>query len=269
MPAEKTPDPSKLLDLSGKVALVTGAGQGVGAAIARYLAANGAAVAVNDYVAARAAQLASEISAEGGRAIGVQGDVTDFAAVNELVGAVAEELGPVTVLVNNAGNAGASPSGVARGSFWESDPTEWEPFLRVNLYGPLHCCRAVIPGMIGAGHGRLITIISDAGRMGEPRLEAYSAAKAGAAGLMRALARSLGRYRITANSVAIAYTSTPTTASTLADEEFRRRMLSNYIIRRVGEPTDAAGLVTFLASDASAWITAQTYPVNGGFSVSL
>ncbi len=269
MPAEETPDPSRLLDLSGKVALVTGAGQGVGAAIARYLAANGAAVAVNDYVLERAEQVASEISSQGGRAIAVQGDVTDFDAVRELAGAIAEELGPVTVLVNNAGNAGAGPSGVARGAFWESEPAEWEPFLRVNLYGVLHCCRAVIPGMIDAGHGQLITIISDAGRMGEPRLEAYSAAKAGAAGLMRALARSLGRYRITANSVAIAFTTTPTTAATLADEEFRRRMLANYIIRRVGEPADAAGLVTFLASDASAWITAQTYPVNGGFSVTL
>lgn len=268
-PAAPAPAPSRLLDLSGKVALVTGAGQGVGAAIARYLAANGAAVAVNDYVRERAEAIAQEINAQAGRAIGVQGDVTDFVSVSEIVAAITQQLGPVSVLVNNAGNAGASPSGVARGNFWESEPEDWEPFLRVNLYGVMHCCRAVIPGMIGAGHGRLITIISDAGRMGEPRLEAYSAAKAGAAGLMRALARSVGRYGITANSVAIAFTTTPTTQATLADEEFRRRMLSNYIIRRVGEPTDAAGLVTFLASDAASWITAQTYPVNGGFSVAL
>lgn len=266
--ASDQPSPDKLLDLTGKVALVTGAGQGVGAAIARYLGANGAAVAVNDYVGERAESVAGEITAAGGRAMGVQGDVTDLESVQEMAGIVGEELGAVTVLVNNAGNAGANPSGVARSAFWESEPAEWEPFLRVNLYGVMNCCRAVIPGMIGAGHGRLITIISDAGRMGEPRLEAYSAAKAGAAGLMRALARSLGRYRITSNSVAIAFTTTPTTEATLADDEFRRRMLSNYIIRRVGEPEDAAGLVTFLASDAAQWITAQTYPVNGGFSVS-
>lgn len=263
-----TNDPTKILDLSGKVALVTGAGQGVGAAIATYLAANGAAVAVNDYVAERADALAREIRARGGTAVGVQGDVTDFAAVMEMVEVVAGELGAVTVLVNNAGNAGADPSALSRAPFWESEPANWEPYLRVNLYGVMHCCRAVIPGMIEVGHGRLITVISDAGRMGEPRLEAYSAAKAGAAGLMRALARSLGRYRITANSVAIAFTQTPTTAGVLADEEFRRKMLSNYIIRRVGEPSDPAGLVTFLASSAADWITAQTYPVNGGFSVS-
>jgi len=267
--ATATPTAAELLDLTGRVALVTGAGQGVGAAIARYLAANGAAVAVNDYVGERAQALAREITAAGGRALGVQGDVTDYAAVSEMVEAIAQELGPVTVLVNNAGNAGADPAGLARGAFWESDPAEWESFLRVNLYGVLYCCRAVIPGMIAAGEGRLITMISDAGRMGEPRLEPYSAAKAGAAGLMRALARSLGRYRITANSVAIAFTETPATAGALADEEFKRRMLSNYIIRRVGEPSDPAGLVTFLASRAADWITAQTYPVNGGYSVSM
>jgi 2-hydroxycyclohexanecarboxyl-CoA dehydrogenase len=261
-------DPTRILDLTGRVALVTGAGQGVGAAIATYLAANGAAVAVNDYVAERAETVAEEIRSRGGTAIGVQGDVTDFDAVTGAVATIARELGPVTVLVNNAGNAGANPPGLSGAPFWESEPSAWEPYLRVNLYGVLYCCRAVVPGMIDAGHGRLITVISDAGRMGEPRLEAYSAAKAGAAGLMRALARSLGRYRITANSVAIAFTQTPTTAGVLADERFTRKMLSNYIIRRVGEPTDPAGLVTFLASSAADWITAQTYPVNGGFSVS-
>ncbi|HYB23540.1 MAG TPA: SDR family oxidoreductase [Solirubrobacteraceae bacterium] len=264
----ETIDPSKILDLSGKVALVTGAGQGVGEAIATYLAANGAAVVVNDYVAERAEHVAAQINATGATAIGVQGDVTDFAAVTDMVAKVAGELGAVTVLVNNAGNAGAEAVGLARGPFWESEPANWEPYLRVNLYGVMHCCRAVIPGMIDAGHGRLITLISDAGRMGEPHLEAYSAAKAGAAGLMRALARSLGRYGITANSVAIAFTQTPTTAGVLADEDFKRKMLANYVIRRVGEPSDPAGLVTFLASDAASWITAQTYPVNGGFSVS-
>lgn len=258
---------AELLDLRGQVALVTGAGQGVGAATARYLAAQGAAVAVNDYRAERAEAVAKEIQDQGGAAIAVQADVTDFTAVEAMVKRVAGELGPVTVLVNNAGNAGAGPAPADRAPFWESDPSAWEPFLAVNLDGVLTCCRSVIPGMIQAGHGRLITIVSDAGRVGEAGLEAYSAAKAGAAGLMRSLARSLGRHGITANCVAIGITNTPAVANTVQNPDLIRKVLANYIIRRVGEPTDTAAMVTFLASRAGSWITGQTYPVNGGFSV--
>jgi 3-oxoacyl-[acyl-carrier protein] reductase len=257
-----------MLDLTGQVALVTGAGQGVGATTARYLAAYGAAVAVNDFVLERAETVAAEIRDGGGDAIGVQADVTQFDSVMTMNERVADELGAVTVLVNNAGNAGADPRAIGRKPFWESDPAEWEPFLAVNLDGVLFCCRAVIPGMIEAGYGRIITIISDAGRVGEARLEVYSAAKAGAAGLMRGLARSLGRYNITANSVAIGFTNTPAMAAAVGNDELTRKMLSSYIIRRVGEPSDPAAMVTFLASGASSWITGQTYPVNGGFSVS-
>jgi 2-hydroxycyclohexanecarboxyl-CoA dehydrogenase len=257
-----------MLDLTGGVALVTGAGQGVGAATARYLAAYGAVVAVNDFVLDRAEAVAAEIRDAGGTAMALQADVTDYRGVLAMAERVAGQLGPITVLVNNAGNAGASPAAVGRKPFWESDPTDWAPFLAVNLDGVLYACRAVIPGMIAAGHGRLITIISDAGRVGEARLEVYSAAKAGAAGLMRGLARSLGRHGITANSVSIGFTNTPTMAAAVADKEKTRQALSRYIVRRVGEPADAAAMVTFLASGASSWITGQTYPVNGGFSVS-
>jgi len=182
----------------------------------------------------------------------------------------AEEFGPVDVLVNNAGNAGADPSALTGKPFWEKDPQEWAAFLDVNLYGVMNCCRAVLPGMIEAGNGgRLITIISDAGRVGEPGLEAYSAAKAGAAGLMRALARSLGRHEITANCVAIATTNTPAVQAMTQNADLMKRVLRNYIIRRVGEPSDVAAMVTFLASPSASWITGQTYPVNGGFSVNL
>ena len=259
-----------ILDLTDKVALITGAGQGVGAEIARYLAAHGARVVVNDYFGERADAVAAEIRANGGAALPIAADVTDFASVTEMVGRVARELGPVEILVNNAGNAGADPSTAGRGAFWESDPASWEAFIRVNFYGVLYCCRAVIPGMIEAARGgRLITIISDAGRVGEPNLEVYSAAKAGAAGLMRALAKALGRYEITANAVAIAATRTPATAQRLENEEAVKRLFRNYIIRRPGEPSDVAAMVTFLASPASSWITGQTYPVNGGYSVSM
>lgn len=261
---------TNLLDLTGRVALVSGAGQGVGAKTAQYLAAQGASVIVNDYVLERAEEVATGIQDAGGRAIALQADVTSFEAVTEMVAQGSAALGPIDILVNNAGNAGADPQGVTGKPFWEKDPAEWEPFLQVNLYGVMNCCRAVIPGMIEAGNGgRLITVISDAGRTGEAGLEAYSAAKAGAAGLMRALARSLGRFEITANCVAIATTNTPAVQAMTGNEELMKRVLKNYIIRRVGEPSDVAAMVTFLASPSAGWTTGQTYPVNGGFSVNL
>jgi 2-hydroxycyclohexanecarboxyl-CoA dehydrogenase len=257
---------AELLDMRGQVALVTGAGQGIGATTARFLAAQGAAVAVNDVVSQRAHAVSELIDRDGGTAMAVPADVTDFAAVTAMVNQVGAELGPITILVNNAGNAGAGPSR-PQGPFWESNPAAWDRFLAVNLHAVMHCCRASIPAMIPTGYGRLITIISDAGRVGEAGLEAYSAAKAGAAGLMRALARSLGRYNITANSIAIGITDTPAVAPLLADREMTHRVLSQYLIRRTGQPADVAAMVTYLASPAGGWITGQTNAVNGGFSV--
>ncbi|MBL1080195.1 SDR family oxidoreductase [Nocardia sp. 2] len=255
----------QLLDLSGRVALVTGAGRGVGAATARFLAAQGAAVAVNDYFAERARAVAAEIEAVGGAAVAVGADIGDPVQVADVVDTVARTLGPVAILVNNAGNAGPEP--VPQQPFWQSGPAQWEPYLTVNLLGVMVCCRAVIPGMIEARHGRLITVISDAGRVGQAGLEVYSAAKAGAAGLMRGLARSLGRFDITANSVALGMTRTPAMDEVLDDDARVEKILAGYPIRRVGEPADAAAVISFLASPAAGWITGQTYPVNGGFSV--
>ncbi len=254
-----------LLDLTGQVALVTGAGQGVGAATAQLLAAQGAAVAVNDFYPERAQAVADSITDLGGLAVPVVGDVTAYHQITTAVAAATEALGPISILVNNAGNAGTEKP--PQQHFWESEPAIWEPYLAVNLMGVLSCCRAVLPDMIDRGNGRLITVISDAGRTGEAGLEVYSAAKAGAAGLMRALARSVGRYGITANSVALGITRTPTMAGVLANDAKVKRILSQYSIRRVGEPADAAAMICFLASPAGSWITGQTYPINGGFSV--
>ena len=260
-----------ILDLNGRVGLVTGAGQGVGRQIALHLGAhNAGGVIVNDYYLERAESVAEEIERAGGVAIPLQGDVSDYESVEHMVHVGNQHFGKIDIVVNNAGNFGADPKAISRGvPFWETDPKTWEPWLDVNLRGVLNCCRATIPGMVERKEGRIITIMSDAGRVGEQGLEVYSAAKAGAAGLMRALARSLGRYTITANTVAIAATNTPALAARLEDEELMRKMLSNYVIRRVGEPSDIANMVLFLASNASSWITGQTYPVNGGFSFNL
>jgi len=261
-----------VLDLAGRVALVTGAGQGVGRQIALHLAAhNAGGVVVNDYVLERAEAVAEEIKAAGGKALPLQADVSDHANVKDMVAKAQGELGPIGVLVNNAGNSGANPSADLRKPFWETTPDVWNSFIGVNLYGVMNCTAAVIPGMLARqAPGRIVTIISDAGRWGDAGLEPYAAAKAGAAGFMRSVARTLGRYQITANSVAIALTATPAVERTLkGDPERLKRQMERYIIRRPGQPDDVANMVLFLASDASSWITGQVYPVNGGFTLAL
>lgn len=260
----------QILNLRGRVCLVTGAGQGIGRQVALHFAESGAdAVVVNDFHSDRADAVAEEVRAAGCKAIAIAADVTDRSAVEGMVAESIKEFGSVGVLVNNAGNMGAKPDEVEMTPFWIASTETWDAFLDVNLYGVLNCTSAVIPGMIEAKGGRVVTIVSDAGRVGEPGLEIYSAAKAGAAGFMRAVARSMGRYGITANSISIATTRTPGVADVTEDAERAKRMLSQYTIRRFGEPEDIANMALFLASDAASWITGQTYPVNGGFSFNL
>ena len=257
------------LDLTGRRVLVTGGGQGVGHSIALGFAAAGAEVVVNDLDADRAGAVVAEIEAQGGVGHVSVFDVTDFAAVEAAV-AAAGALGPIDVLVNNAGNAGAAGFG-GRDAFAETGPADWEPFLRVNLYGALHCCRAVLPGMIAAGWGRLVTIVSDAGRTGDAGGAAYSAAKAGAAGLTRALALENGRHGITANNISLGTMRTPATEPVWAEprSDLAKGILRGYVVRRPGDPDDVAGLAVYLASDHASWITGQTYPLNGGYSFAL
>ncbi|MBO1361692.1 SDR family oxidoreductase [Acetobacter sacchari] len=260
-----------ILSLGGRIAFVTGAGQGVGRQIALHLAAHDCAgVAVNDFHLDRAEEVAVEVRAAGGKAIAVQADVTDLAAVKDAVARTTRDLGPIGVLVNNAGNMGTNPSEDARKPFWETGPEAWNHAIGVNFYGVLNCVSAVIPGMIERkAPGRIITIISDAARYGDVGLEVYGGAKAGAAGFSRGVARTLGRYGITANCVAISATRTPAIEASLQDAERVKKVFEKYIIRRPGEPTDVANMVLFLASDASSWISGQTYPVNGGFTLAL
>jgi 3-oxoacyl-[acyl-carrier protein] reductase len=263
----RAPELSALLDLTGKVALVTGAGQGVGEATARMLAGQGASVAVNDFHGERAERVAADIEAGPGRAIAVEADVTDAEAVEAMVDRVAGDLGAVDVLVNNAGNAGAQQPALAPAPpFWESSPGDWSAWIDVNFTGVLLASRAVLPSMVERGGGRIVTVISDAGRVGEPDLVVYSAAKAGAAGFTRALAKATARHGITANCVALGGVRTPAIEPLLRDEALVRKLVRAYPTGRLGEPEDPAALITFLSCDAASWITGQTYPVNGGYS---
>jgi 2-hydroxycyclohexanecarboxyl-CoA dehydrogenase len=261
---------SNILDLSGRVGLVTGAGQGVGRAVAlRFAENNAAGVVVNDFRLERAESVAAEVDKHGVKALPIQSDVTNFDSVSEMFETARAKFGKVDILVNNAGNAGADPSKVARKPFWEQVPKDWEPFLGTNLFGVLNCVRAAGPAMIANKYGKIVTVISDAGRVGEPNLEIYSGAKAGAAGFMRAVAKDLGRANVTANCVALGATRTPAIERGLSDPEGVKRMLKVYQIKRVGEPEDAANMILFLSSDASSWITGQTIPVNGGYSFAM
>lgn len=258
-----------LLDLGGRVALVTGAGQGVGRRVALHLAEHGAgAVVVNDVRLERAQRVAAEVVRAGADALAVAGDVSDLDSVVDVVRLAVERFDRVDILVNNAGNAGPSPTDRMAAPFWEQAPQEWHGYLGTNLYGVLNNVRAVLPGMIERRYGRIVTVVSDAGRHGEKGREAYSAAKAGAAGFIRSVAASTGRYGITANCVSLAATRTPRTEDRL-DEATVAAMMKHYVIRRPGEPEDAANMILMLASDAASWVTGQTVPVNGGYTFAL
>jgi NAD(P)-dependent dehydrogenase (short-subunit alcohol dehydrogenase family) len=253
------------IDLSGHRALVTGAGQGVGREIATTLAEADAEVLVNDLVLERAESVVGEIEESGGTARPAVFDVTDYDAV---VAAFADA-GAVDILVNNAGNAGrAATMGFEDlATLVQTEPSDWEPFVKVNLYGVMYAVRAALPAMIDARWGRVVTVISDTARVGETHMAAYSAAKAGAAGFCRSVAREVGRHGITVNCVSLGTMNTQGIPP--EEDEAFERMAKRYVIRRRGLPRDIAAMVTFLASPAAEWITGQTYPVNGGYSFTL
>jgi 3-oxoacyl-[acyl-carrier protein] reductase len=247
-----------MFDLTGRVALVTGAGQGVGAEVARTLARQGAAVAVNDLYAARATDVVGEITAAGGSARAVEADVTDLDAVTTMVDAVTTGLGAVDILVNNAG---IPTKGFTLKPFRETAPDDWEPFIRLNLYGTLNCTRAVVDGMCERGWGRIVTVSSDAGRAGtDLGIALYGAAKAGAVGLSRHLAVELGPFGVTVNCVSLGVIE--------RDDGGGAGMAKRYPVRRLGRPADVAGAIAYLVSDEAAWVTGQTLPVNGGIFTS-
>lgn len=262
-----------LLDLGGQAALVTGAGQGAGRGIAMLLARhNAGGVAVNDFVMERAEAVAAEIRALGVRAVPVQADVGDHTAVTAAFAKARATLGPITLLVNNAGNAGPEATMGLSPLFWETAPEDWDRYFRTNLQGVMNCCHVALPEMVAQQRGRIVTIVSDSGRVGEARLAAYAAAKAAAAGFVRSIAKETGRYGITCNAISLSTLEPPMDQEQLARfiaSDRSRAQLSSYTIRRYGKPDDVAAMSLFLCSDAASWITGQTYPVNGGYSFAM
>lgn len=257
------------LDLGGQNAFVTGAGQGAGRAIALALAHhNAGGIAINDFVEDRAEAVAEEIRALGVPAVAVQADVGDLDSVRAAAQKAEQALGPITLLVNNAGNAGPNTTMRLSPLFWETDPKEWDRYFHTNLNGVMNCCHALLPGMVQEQRGRVVTVVSDSGRVGEARMAVYAAAKAGAAGFMRSLAKEAGRHGITCNSISLSSLEPPLPEpqkSEFLSSDQAKKHVSRYVIRRFGQPDDVASMALFLCSDAAAWITGQTYPVNGGY----
>ncbi len=245
-------------DMSGKVALVTGAGRDVGREISLALAANGATVAVNyNRSAAEAEAVVEEIKKAGGNARAYQANVGSYEEVQKMVAAIVADFGRIDILVNNAGV-------VIGERFVSSKPENWAKQIDVDLYGTIHTCHAVAPHMIKQNGGRIITLAGDSSRVGENGIAIAAAARAGGIALSKSLAKELGRANITVNCVSLGLIETAH-----SDAEFlaanREKILRNYAIRRLGAPSDVAPTVAFLASDEAAWITGQVLSVNGGF----
>jgi NAD(P)-dependent dehydrogenase (short-subunit alcohol dehydrogenase family) len=240
-----------VFDLRGRTALVTGAGQNVGAAIALALAEQGAEVLVNDIRPEAAEKVATEITTAGGRGAPAVFDVTDLDEVTRAVAGVA-----VDILVNNAGNGGEHRMAV--GPFIELPPEAWEGPIRVNLYGVLNCCHAVVPAMCARGWGRVITISSGAGTAGvNIGVSPYSAGKGGGISFTRTLALEVARQGVTANTLALGLMAAP-------DPQLTGGLAKRIPVGRTGRPADIAAACVWLASDEAEWVTGQTIQINGG-----
>jgi 2-hydroxycyclohexanecarboxyl-CoA dehydrogenase len=248
--------------LRGKVAIVTGGGQGIGRALSLRLAEEGCKVAIFD--------LNPEAGAETARLAGngvvktYVVDVGDYSAVQEAVSQVEAELGPVWVLVNNAGWDKPLP-------FLMTDRSLWDKIIRINLYGPLNTHHVVAPLMAERGCGRIINIASDAARVGTSNEAVYSACKGGLISFTKSIARELANKGVLLNVVCPGPTNTPMMASVLGEGEqavkWKDALVRGIPLKRMGEPEDYAGLVAFLASDDGAYLTGQTISVSGGMNM--
>jgi 3-oxoacyl-[acyl-carrier protein] reductase len=249
--------PGGAFSLAGRVALVTGASRGLGRAIARALGAAGAAVACAARSVEEVGAIAAEIAAAGRGAVGLRLDVT---RANEIATAVADAesaLGPLDVLVNNAGVTLEKRA-------VEVTDEEWDTVLTTNLTSMFRCARAVVPGMIERGHGKIINVGSVYGAVGVPRYAAYCASKAAVDGLTRSLAAEWARHGIQVNCLAPGVVNTDIPRAALADEGTRARFLSKIPARRIGEPEEVGALAVYLASPASDFMTGRTVYLDGG-----
>lgn len=241
--------------LEGKKALVTGGASGIGAAVARRLAAEGARVTIGDLNVEGAREVAGEVSGEVAEL-----DVTDLDSARAAV----EQTGTLDVLVNNAGTD-------EFGFFTQTTPEQWQKVLAVNLHGVLNCSYAALPGMQEAGYGRIVNIASEAGRIGSKGSAVYSAAKGGVIAFTKVIAREGARFNINANGIAPGPIETPLLMQAAEFGEIGRKIIDNMKagtqLRRLGRPEEVAAAVAFLASDDASYVTGEIIGVSGGMGM--
>jgi 3-oxoacyl-[acyl-carrier protein] reductase len=248
----------------GRVAIVTGAGQGLGRAYAQRLAGDGARVAVAEINPSTGGATAEEIQRSGGRAVYVALDVADEASCERMAAEVVREFGHVDILVNNA----ALSSVLRPKPFWEWSVDEWDRVMNVNARGVWLVTRAVLPSMRERGYGRIVNVASGLFfHASQPGYFAYIASKGAVLGMSRAMARSLGEFGITVNTVAPGNTLTEAHRQLVDQPELGQARLASQSIKRFGEPDDLVGVVAFLASDDARFVTGQTIIVDGGVTL--
>jgi len=248
--------------VSERIALVTGGGGGIGSAIAAGLAADGHAVAVADLDIETARGSAERIAAAGGRAAPFELDVSDGASVAAALAIVERQLGPIGILINNAGWDELRP-------FVETDEAFWDRVIEINFKGCLHTTSELLPGMIERGYGRIVNIASDAARVGSSMESVYAGAKGAVIAFTKTIAREAARAGVTANAVCPGPTRTPMLERMAAEggEKLVDALVRAVPMRRLGEPEDVAAAVAFLASDRAGFITGQTLSVSGGLTM--
>jgi 2-hydroxycyclohexanecarboxyl-CoA dehydrogenase len=250
--------------LSGKNVIVTGGGGAIGGAICRRFAGYGCKVGVFDKNRDGANRIANEIVETGGKAFVSSVDISDYAAVGKAIAQFEDEMGPTDVLVNNAGWDRFI-------NFVDTTPELWDELIAINLRGPLNMSHFVLKGMVARGHGRIVNIASDAGRVGSSQEAVYSACKGGIIAFTKTVAREVARKGITLNAVCPGPTETPLLAAAAGEgergEKMRAALIGAIPMKRVGQPEDIPGAVCFLASDDAAFITGQTISVSGGLTM--
>ena len=250
--------------LTDKIALVTGAGGGIGTAICERLAEEGCHVALFDRDADAARAAGEKVEVLGRRASIHAVDITDYAAVSDAVAALESEHGGVDILVNNAGFDRFA-------NFLDTTPAQWESIIAVNLYGTLNMHHVVLPGMRERGRGKVVNIASDAGRVGSSMEAVYSACKGGVIAFTKSVARELARTGIRLNVVCPGPTDTPLLAQFLESGEDGAKVLKAMEravpMKRIGRPEDLPGIVAFLASDDAEYMTGQVISVSGGLTM--
>jgi len=250
--------------MQGKTVVVTGGGGGIGGAACRRFAKLGAGVAVLDLDVDAAEKVAAAIRAEGGRAEAFGCDITDRASVDAAVAAIEARLGPIDVLVNNAGWDVFTP-------FTKTEPAQWDKLIAINLVGALHMHHAVLPGMVARRQGRIVNIASDAARVGSSGEAVYAACKGGLVAFSKTIAREHARHGITVNVVCPGPTDTALLAGVTEaapnPEKLREAFVRAIPLGRLGQPDDLAGAIVFFASDDASFITGQVVSVSGGLTM--